>query len=389
MKTRSLSFIFLLCFSLVAALSLSSIPAAHATTFTYTLKGSYDEQGLYAGAINVTIYRTNNSSSTFSLAGTTVLTESAQALAFRFDLGSNQSRVYYCTNATSETIYVIVPTSPYYTYSFTVINYLGVEHGFLESLININGTNRVVERWSIDVLNTALPFTLSWGQAYSLALVCDSGVYYYPDFVAGATTTATFTVTTEMFPPIPSDLRDITVTAQRVNVTWIQSVYTDAASQTNWIYMAVSELGNATAIASTNVTASTLTWNWYGGDVDTNYYVRIIADHQVRGQLTWVRVVATYTTPTNPWLGLDTILGTSSHFPILPSQLVSYAIILITFAAFSWKNAGVGLVVGNLTADFLTLIGWTGFTWSWLGISMTIAILVAIGLQKDRESSYQ
>jgi len=367
--------------------SASPVPEVHATSYVYVLKGAYNEDGLFAGAINVTEYRSDNSTFTFTLNGQTIRTESAIPIAFRFDLGYNQSRIYYCTNVTSETIYVIKPTQPAYTYSFTVINYLGVSQGFLETAININGTDTVVERWSIDVIN-ALPFTLSWGQAYKMRLICNKGGYSYPSFVAGATTTATFPVSTEMFPPIPTDLRNIVVSANRVNMTWISSIYTDAESKTTWIYMGVSELGNATAIDSINVTSSTYTWNWYGGDQGKNYYVRIISSHQIRGILTWVITVALYTAPSNPWTPLDTIIGTNSRFPILPSRLVGVMLILFMFAAFSAKNAGVGLIVGNITADFLTLIGWTDFTWIWLGISMMIAIIIALSLQKDKESSF-
>jgi len=377
---KSYSFLFLFTFLFI--LSVIPVPKVNAsTTYDYDLAGAYNEEGYREGAINCTLYYIDNSSSTFTLDGTYNVSSSSEGIAFKFDLGYNESRTYYLIEGQNETIYVIKPTSPYYTYSFYVIDYIGVKDAYLETLININGTDRVVERWKLDVLN-ALPFTCSWGSVYKLRLVCDRGIAYLPSFVAGATMENTIAITSELFPSTETDISGIQVNSVRNNITWITTTYYDSDGNTSWVYVAIYQFGNSTPIQTTNVSSSSLTWHWYGADPELDYYVYILANHDVRGLLDWTIVLPTeFENDENPWDILDTILGA---FPIDPKNLIGLGIVLLCFATFSNRNISVGLVVGIIIAMILTYIGWLDFNWAWLTSSLAIAVLVGLAIEKER-----
>jgi len=66
----------------------------------------------------VTLYKTTESSETFELNGTENKTVEATPICFRFDLGYNESRVYYLKDEFEE-IYVFKPAQPYSTYYFS------------------------------------------------------------------------------------------------------------------------------------------------------------------------------------------------------------------------------------------------------------------------------
>lgn len=349
---------------------------------SYVLRGAYNEDGFRAGAINVTVYPETEAPETYELDGMELVSLESTPVNFAFDLGYNQTRIFYIRE-TFEEIYVIIPDDPYYTYYFSIVDFIGVQNGYLETLINLNGTDQVVERWQLDVVNE-LPFTLTWGRTYKVRLVCDLGVYYYPEVVAGAETTITFSISPDMFPRIPSDTSQVTVSATRYGVSWIQGIYSDANQTTSWIYFAIYDVDNTTApVYYTNASAYTLTVNWYEGDPTSHYYAYFQSYESVRGTLEWWIPCPLPRAEATPWDDLQTILGTGFPFDI--DQAVPAAIVLLVFAAFSWKNAGVGLVVGVLFAAFLAWMGWFAIGWDWLTTSLAMAVLIAFSIQKDRE----
>jgi hypothetical protein len=350
--------------------------------YSYFLYGAYNEEGSRTGAINCTVYRATEPPQSFELDGVENVTSEDIPIAFYFDIGYNESRVYYMKD-TFEEIYVIKPSDPYYTYYIALVDFVGVSDAYLESIININGTDRVVERWKIDVVNE-LPFTFSWGRAYKLRLVCNKGTYYYPDFVAGASFSTTLAITADMFPTAIS-AGEISLSVQRRNESWIQSVYADDGEETQWIYMAIYAYGESSPTYATNQTTHTLTLNWYGADSDTDYYVLVQAYHGIRGLLAWTFQAVLITDAENPFNAL-TMLG---EFPFDPDQLLGVFIVLCFFGVFSQVNAGVGIFIGVVVAAILTLIGLLSLGWTWLSTSMAVAVTVALSIHKDRESHIQ
>lgn len=350
---------------------------------SYVLRGAYDEDGFRAGAINVTVYPETEAPATYELDGMELVATESTPVNFAFDLGYNQTRIYYIRESFEE-IYVIIPDDPYYTYYFSIVDFVGVQNGYFETLINLNGTDRVVERWQLDVVNE-LPFTLTWGNTYKVRLVCDLGVYYYEEVVAGAETTITFSISPDMFPVPSQDTRELSVSATRFGIAWVQGIYVDGNASTSWIYFAIYDADNTTSpVYSTNASTYTLTVNWYEGDSSTNYYVYFQSYESVRGTLEWWIPCPLPRAEATPWSDLATIVGTG--FPIDIDQAIPAGLVLLVFAAFSWKNAGVGLIVGVLFAAFLGWMGWFAIGWDWLTTSLSIAILIAFSIQKDRES---
>jgi len=179
----------------------------------------------------------------------------------QFHLGYNETRTYYIKDD-SEEIYVFKPTAPYNTYYLTVTDFVGITNGYLETLVNVNGTHRVVERWKLDVVND-LPLTLSWGQTYQIKVVCDQGTHIFGDYVAAAIQTFNFVIIEGMFPTTYPGL-DLTVKAKRMNATWIQINYTDNQEKTSWVQVVIKyKSGYSWATAySTNNTGNTQQINW-------------------------------------------------------------------------------------------------------------------------------
>lgn len=352
---------------------------------SYILHGAFAETGLRDGAITTTFYKVSESPETFSLDGNYTVYAEQHGSAFHFDLGNNESRVIYCNeNMTAEEFYVFKPTDPYYTYYFKVVDFIGVDWGYLETLINVNGTDQIVERWDTQIYGE-LPFTLSWGRAYKIRLVSSAGVYYYSDFMAGATLEATFPITSDMFPPSATDTGDITVTGTRQSATWIQGTYSDGAGLTVWINMSIYVSGSSTAVVSTLVTANSLTYNWYEAEEDSSYYLRILAYHETRGQIEYTFPCVAPFSDTNPFAALDDVLG--EGLPFQASQAVGLFLVLLMVGGFSRWNADVGLVVGVLMAALLTYLAILNMSWEWLIGTMEIAILIALSIRKSKEPS--
>lgn len=357
-----------------------------ATTYTYNLQGAFNEQGtrstVSGGAINVTIFRETEAPETVELDGSYEFEAETSNTVMEFDLGYNESRFYYLYQ-TYEEIYVIRPDDPYYIYYFTILDYAGLEWGYLESMINMNGTDRVVERQTINIVNN-IPFTFTWGTSYTMRLVCNLGSYVYGDYVAGATSSFTVSVTSDMFPIARTDIGDLTVSAIRMNYSWIQVIYFDSNSTTNWVNFTFYEYGNSTFFFSYNTTSNSVTYNWYDGISTMDYYVIIEADHSTLGTKYWTFTCPAPTTGYgNPFTEGLSLLG---DFPFELDQLPAVLIIVTIMLVFSWWNAPMGIIATVLVAFILAWIGWFDVGWIWLTTSGSIAFILALAMKKDRET---
>jgi hypothetical protein len=372
------SVLFLLIVFLAAALT----PNVHASV-TYAMKGAYNENGSFNPVgINVTMTRQSEAPSTFFLNGTYLANATVKVIVFNFDLGYNESRTFYTVNGAAETIYVLLPQEPYYTYFFEVIDYVGLSWGYLESMLNVNGTDTVVERWSLNVMNE-MPFTLSWGKAYSMRLVCNKGTYTYGSYVAGATTSFTLAVTADMFPIAPTDINGLSVRATRMNITWIQCYYMDIYSDTTWVNFDIIEYGETTPIYSYNSSSQMITLNWMEAASDTDYYVLITISHSLLGFKTWSFPCPAPVASTNPF-GALSYLGT---FPFAADQLPAIVILVCFGLCFSWYSIPVGMIVEVIVAAILVWLGWLAIGWTWLTLSGTMVMIIAIAEAKQREIS--
>jgi len=350
-------------------------------TTAYNMFGAvHEETGTQDSAITCILTRNGEAPRSIEVDGWYNITESRPQVVWKFDLGNNVSRTYYLMPEQNETIYVLRPEEPYFTYTFNILDLVGLDYGYLETLFNYNGTDVVVERWDIS-LQGDLPFTLTWGNAYQLRLVTSLGTYYYPQMVATSDQNIVLPILGEYFPVDPTGLGNLTSYGTRINGTYIQGVFVDPEEETTWINMSVYEPGVGTATASVNVTADTLNWNWYDADASMDYYLRILVQHERRGLLEWIFVYPTAYSPDNPWSTIDALGG---DFMIPPSQFIGLGILGLFIAGFSWRNSPVGLVALNIIAMFLQYFNWINFGWEWIAVSFSVSMLIALSLLKER-----
>jgi len=316
----------------------------------YILHGAYNETGFRDGNITTTIYPPTTSAESFVLDGEENLTYANIPMCLRFTLGYNLSRVYYLTD-TFEEIYAFKPTSPYYTYLFTIIDFVGITNPYLESILNINGTDRIVERWKVTSTNS-IPLILSWGTTYKIRLVCDQGTTLW-EATASSETSFTYMVTSANFPPsYVSFGQNVSLSITRQNATYIQAVYVDGLDKTNWMELNI-ETRSGIVAYTTNNTGSTQTINWYSAGNETDYIAYVTISHQTLGTLYWTQVlVAPSANMTSPF---DfSFLGS---FPLPLTQVFGGFIVLLFAGVASTKNAVVGLFVTICVAALLTAVG--------------------------------
>jgi hypothetical protein len=299
----------------------------------------------------------------------------------------NQSRTYYTIRGAAENIYVYKPAQPFGTYFFEVIDYLGLKWGYLESVINVGGVDRVCERWSLNVTND-IPFTWTWGKAYDMRLVCDRGTYDYGTFVAGATYSFTLAVTSDMFPLAQTDINGLAVSAQRNNTTWIQVFYQDIYSHTNWTDIAIYQYSygyNETVPVYTyNSSSQVITVNWLEAASDTDYLVQVEILHNTLGVRYWTFSCPAPTLSKNPF-GALAILGT---FPFAADQVPAVCILVAIALCFSWAYVPIGMITEIIVAAILVWLGWFAVSWAWLTLSACIIVLLALSEAKKKEGVF-
>lgn len=350
-------------------------------SYLYRLYGAYDETGYRDGAINVTFFRPTQQWLNFTLDGEYYVTsEEDTRMVFNFDLGYNTSRVFYVGDTTYRDIYVLKPSEPYYTYYFTIVDLVGITNGYLETILNINGTDRIVERWRLDVINN-IPFIMSWGRAYTIRLTCDQGTYTWGLFVASAEQSQTLVITPGMFPTTYPGL-NVTVNAERRNATWIQVNYADSENLTSWVQINIqykSGFSWSTAYTQNN-TGSTHQLNWYSADEDVDYLAMVTAFRDDE-TLTWSFSLAKPPLTTNIWDVLDAL----GDWPIPAENIVGLGLVLMVFGVFSYYSMPVGSVLGVVTAAFLTLIGWLDMNWNLIALAGAVAIFAGLAKAKREE----
>jgi len=350
--------------------------------FTVNLYGPYAEDGTrdYDG-INCTIDRPFFAPITTELNGTystDIQIEEDTPIVITSDVGGNVSRIYYLRyNQWYEDIYIFYPDTLYTTYYVTLVDYVGLTNGYLETLLNINGTDRIIERQRVDTVN-AIPFVLSWGTSYKFRLISDEGSYVWHSIIAGSDTTLSLLITSQQFPPDTIHIGDISISATRTADITIQALYEDDAELTDWVYISFTELGETTPSYYTNNTGNSHDISWSDALPTKDYVVYFESSHQEEGSLTYSIVVSTLSNEDNPWDfswlgdfgGVDT------------TQIVAVFIVLAVFGGFSYGSVDAGIVTMLITAAILIYMGWLSIEWSFFAIVFCIGILVIIGIKK-------
>ena len=355
-----------------------------AYNYAVNLYGPYNEDGErnYSG-INCTFTRPTQAPLNFELNGTYSPTaETDTRLVITSDCGSNLTRVYYLRyDQWYEDIYIFYPDDIATTYYVTLVDYVGLTNPYLESILNINGTYRIIERQRVDVIND-IPFILSWGTSYKFRLICDEGTYTWQSVIAGTDTTFSLTVTSVAFPPDSIYIGNITLSATRTDDITITALYDDSAELTEYVYVSFTEYPDGTSASYyTNNTGNTQNITWSDANPNLAYAVYFSIVHEEQGTLTYTIVVTTLIDTDNPW----DFSWLGDWGGIDSTQILGVIIVFAVFGAFSYGSVEVGLVAMLLTAGILNLIGWLKIPWEYFTIVFALAILVIIGIKKSHQ----
>jgi hypothetical protein len=219
--------------------------------YHYIVHGPYYENGAVANAfVNITLQIENMASNSTYLNGTDGVADTLdfqveqRGVFFTWNISSaasNYTRTFYLTSATFEEIYIFIPNTSEeaaYLYTFSLASFgVDLNGSYIESILNVAGENRIVERQKADALNT-IPFWFVWARHYSLRFVCSLGSYTWADFIALSETSQNLIVSRSMF-PITIDQFTLYASAVRMNSTWIQVNYTNPLNSTSWVYIAI------------------------------------------------------------------------------------------------------------------------------------------------------
>lgn len=361
--------------------------------YNYIVHGPYFEDGSVATKIvNLTLQIENLPSESYSLNGTDGVVDTLdiqieqQGIAFtwNFSAYTNYTRTFCLTSDTFEEIWIFIPDiaeESVALYTFTVTDFVGVTNACLETVINVAGQNRIVERQSLEVISD-VPFWMVWANRYDIRLVCDEGTYTWGGFIALSEQSQSLVISTGMF-PISVPWLNVTVIAKRMNATWIETNYTDNELLTSWVSIAIKykEAYTWNTAYFYNETGNTHKLDWYSADNETDYAVTVTAYRDGETK-TWTFSCAKPPVTDNPWKDIFESLGV---WPIPAETVLGLCLTLGIFGVFSYRNIGAGCVSGVMMAGFFTAIGWLNLSWSLIALAMALAILVAIQEAKKVE----
>lgn len=359
----------------------------------YTFHGPYFEDGT-ASTSNATVkaYQTEGSNQTFNMpngtvANTYTIYMNGTLSYFTYNITTttyNYSRMYRVTDEIDFYIFLPRPTDIINLYSFRIIDFAGIEQGssYFYTTIRVNNTNYIVEKQLASVINE-MAFWLIWGNKYDIVLSCGFGTHSWADFTALSTYSQTYPITRDLFPvTLPSN--PLNVTAARINSTWIQIVYDDNLTNTQWVYLLVQVKNGSiySTMYTNNYTyGQPVQFDWYNAIASDNYRVTLTASRSGTQTIYTYGLPAPSTT-NNPWTGLFESLGT---WPIAPSQLFGFAIVFACMGAFSYASLNVGVTASWLLAMFLCAIGWLQIPWQLLAVSGLLVIFVDVKEAKKVE----
>jgi hypothetical protein len=323
--------------------------------------------------------------STTGTADTIIFEVEQQGIALTWNISislTNETRTIRLTDATFEEHWLFIPNpnTPYTVYTFTVTDMVGITDGYLETLIPFNGTNTIVERQALDMINPT-PFYMQWATRYQIRLQCEKGTYTY-NFIALTEYSQSFIITKDMF-PITYEGQNLTVKAERLTTTHIQINYTDNEALTLWVQTQIKHRnGNTyTTDYTTNNTGNTQQINWNNADNETDYIVYVTAQ-RTNNQYIWIFSCPTPIINTNPWNGLFEVLGT---FPFDAQYIIAFGVILTVLGISSYYYMAVSMMLAFIFTAFFCLINWLSIPIALLGVAAFIVVLTGIAEAKKRE----
>ena len=306
-----------------------------------------------------------------------------KGVAFTWNItgSQNYTRVFCLTSDAFEEIWIFIPEGNVYLYTFEINNFAGVTNAYIETIINVEGQNRIVERQSIEVVYL-VPFYMIFGDHYTLRVTSDEGTFTWGDFIALSTTTITLNIKGVDFPKSTLyKFKYVRIYALRKygNITIL---YEDLLNMTNSVAIYINYLNGSNAYNATE-TADAFNHQWLGADNSTDYLAYVTIDHDRYGTYSWKQFL-TRKHSTNPfnfdWLGTITVGGVT----VDTSILISIFIIVLSTACFSVLNPQIGAFVACVTATILTLMGWIPIPAPLLIGAWCFTFLFALAMSKVR-----
>ena len=351
--------------------------------YDYIVHGPYFEDGTVANKfINLTLQIENLPNQKYVLNGTDGIADTLnisvaqKGVCFTWNLtgSQNYTRIYCLTSAYFEEIWIFIPTGNVYLYSFEVNNFAGVTNAYIETVINVGGQNRIVERQSLEVIYL-FPFYMIYGHHYTLRVISDEGTYTWGDFIASSETAMTLNIRGVDFPKATLyKFKYVRIYAFRLygNITII---YEDLLNMTNSVAIYIKYLNGSNAYTATE-TDNAFVHQWLNAINSTNYYAYVIIDHNRYGAYGWKQLFPRYNT-VNPF---DfSFLGTASFDT---SVIIAVGIVLLTGCAFSVLNPEIGAFAACGVATFLNFLGWLPLPAPLLIAAWCFTFLFALAMAK-------
>lgn len=334
--------------------------------YTYIVNGPYFESGSVANAlVTLTLQIQNMPSQSYVLNGTDGIADNLNiqveqrgiVFTWNFTVYTNYTRVYALTSSTFEEIWIFIPnveTDSVYLYTFEVNNFAGLTNTYLESVINVGGYNRIVERQSCNVINL-IPFYMIFSHHYTLRLISDQGSYTWGDFIALSDTAISLTVRGVDFPKETLyKFKYVRVYGLRIFANPygnISIIYEDLLTMTNSVTIYINYLNGTNAYNATEY-SNAFVHEWLSAKNNTDYCARIVIDHSRYGVYEWKQLF-TRTNTVNPW-----DLGWLGKTQFDSSTLIAVLIVIFSGGCFSMVNPEIGAFAACATATILRFMGW-------------------------------
>ena len=388
--------IILLLFTLLIIASFSSLNKTSATTYyNYNFAGPYYYDGSIPSLSNqtasITALWANGSRTNFAVTvtslGTSVSTYHLTSTNPVYQILWNASTTLSLTSiidfqplTTTQNINIYIPasSSPTFNYTFTVTDFVGMTHPYIECGLSTNGaTVNLLQQADLSAASTAT-FVLAQYGTYTLIFLCDQGTYSQ-QFTAEGTYNTNLQVMEGAFPSTNSTYPVAYV--ERLNSSMIALSYTDPTSSTEWMTETITHLFGSTTILdyTSNTTGSSQTILWNHADSDTSYSVTVTSsitnDTSSYGSLpSWQFAIGTLS-PANPWLGVFDFLGKYVNtMPYTPTgwtgangqqitssviaEFIAMAIILLFLGVGSYRSSGMTCIIAWIASGILMAMGW-------------------------------
>lgn len=345
--------------------------------YGYDFYGLFFENGTSAGAVNVTAYFINGSTTTFEVNGNYTLSTNNIPESFTWPVSTDIRRIVVATDDTEYTLFT--PEDTYEIYGFEIRDYtgtIGAGDTWLESYRMVNNTEYMIERQQIQDTVNEVPLLLVVYRVYIIqALLSDGTANRFGYFIPGVDTTPTLSIRNPSFSrQTQLTYRYVAVEATRPTDTSFIVDYEDDLDQTTLVELII-KYRNGTTAYSDSSGANPVQFNWNAADNETDYIVDVNVTHQFFGTLKYSKAFGGATNfNSTPSMGFLGTWGGASATNILPAISM-----FVISGAFSVASVPLGAFSLVIMAAVFNHFEFMSIDYTLLSTAMGLAILIAIG----------